>query len=255
MARRPTLKALRARRRRGGAAEAPRDAAREELATRIEALSPGDRLPAEPELAAELDVSRATLRDALRSFEERGVLTRTPGVGTVRTRRPRLSNDLSVNSGVTELIRDHGMAPGTREVEVRRERAFAEEARLLGLERRSPVWVIDRVRTADGRPVIFSRDVVPERVLGQGDRSIATLGEGSLYSYLSDKGHEVRQGVASITPESADASLARRLGVRRGMPLLRLVQVDYDASGEPVLLSHEHHVPDAFEVTVVRRTI
>lgn len=244
---------MRGPRRRAAAPEAPRDAARDEIAARIDALDPGDHLPAEPALAAELSVSRSTVREALRSFEEQGLVRRTPGVGTVILPRPRLANDLVVNTGVTELIRNHGMAPGTREVEVRRERAFADDARLLRLDQRAWVWMIDRVRTADGRPVVFSRDVIPQHLLGSGDRSIKTLGEGSVYSYLSDKGHEVEQGVASISPETADASLARRLGVRRGTLLLQLVQVDFDPAGEPVLLSYEHHLPDAFEVTVSRR--
>jgi GntR family transcriptional regulator len=51
----------------------------------------------------------------------------------------------------------------------------------------------------------------------------------------------------------ADAQLARKLEVKEGALLLQLVQVDYDVTGRPVLLSYEHHLPDAFEFTVSRR--
>ncbi len=46
-------------------------------------LSPGERLPGERELAQMLSVSRASVRDALRDLEQRGLVDRRPGRGTV----------------------------------------------------------------------------------------------------------------------------------------------------------------------------
>jgi GntR family transcriptional regulator len=227
--------------------------ARDRLGARLAQLRPGDRLPAEPQLADELEVSRPTLREALHSAEDAGLVLRRPGVGTVKTHRPHLTNDLSVNSGVTALIRDHGLNPATRELSLQLREADREETARLGLRSGEQVWVIDRVRTADGLAVVDSRDVVPAAVLGRDELSTEGLTQGSVYGYLSDKGHEVQHGVASIHPVTAGTRLARRLGVKRGALLLRLVQVDYDAGGDPVLLSIEHHLPDAFEFSVARR--
>jgi DNA-binding GntR family transcriptional regulator len=58
--------------------------------------------------------------------------------------------------------------------------------------------------------------------------------------------------VASIHPVTAGATLARRLAVKRGTLLLKLVQVDYGVGGQPVLLSIDHHLSDAFEFSVSR---
>jgi GntR family transcriptional regulator len=227
--------------------------ARDRLGDRLAALRPGDRLPAEPKLAAELDVSRPTLREALQSAEDEGLVVRRPGVGTVKTHSPPLANDLSINTGVSDLIRQHGLRPGTRQLEIELRHADAQEADRLRLRRPARVWVIDRVRTADDVPVIDSRDIVAETVLAPAELEAEPLTDGSLYAYLSDKDHEVHHGVASIHPVTAGARLAQRLEVKRGALLMQLVQVDYDVGGDPLLLSVEHHVPDAFEFTVSRR--
>jgi GntR family transcriptional regulator len=220
---------------------------------RLAALRPGDRLPAEPQLAAELDISRPTLREALRSAQDAGLIFRRPGLGTVKTHQPSLANDLSINTGVTDLIRAHGLEPGTRDMTVDLRLASAEQARRLGLARPARVWVIDRVRTADGMPVVASRDVAAEDVFKPRELTLDALSNRSVYGYLSDKGRSVHHGIASIHPVRAEVDLARSLEVKEGTLLLQLVQVDYDVSGRPVLLSYEHHLPDAFEFTVSRR--
>jgi GntR family transcriptional regulator len=231
-------------------------AVRQEIVKRIEegAWRPRERLPAEPMLAASLGVSRATLRDALRSLEEDGFVTRVRGAGTFVTHRPRLKNNLDVNFGVTDLIRSMGMVPGTEGLKVYEAVATGEEARLLSVPNGSPVVCVERVRTADGRPVVFSVDLIPASLFEGGIETAATLGQGSIYEVLErELGVAVRQGVATVRPAKADRALGAALRVPRGSLLLYLRQVDYDPDGRAVLLSHEHHLADVFEVTVVRR--
>ncbi len=228
---------------------------RDEIASRIESgrIPPGGRLPPEPELAEELGVSRPTLREALRSLEEDGFVTRTRGAGTYATDRPRLRNNLDVNFGVTEAIRAAAMVPGTKSFEVHTEASSEDEARALDLSPGEPVVVLERVRTADARPVVLSRDVLsaarlPAAVLGR------MPADGSVYDLIErELGAVVQHGVVTIEPVKADRTAARRLGVKTGALLLYLRQVDFDANGEPLLLSHEYHVAEAFEFSVLRR--
>jgi DNA-binding GntR family transcriptional regulator len=225
------------------------------MAARIESglWRPGQRLPTEPELAASFGVSRATLREALKSLQEDGFLTRTRGAGTYVTHRPRMKNNLDVNFGVTDLIRSMGMAPGTENLSVYEAAATATEAERLAIPPGSRVEVVERIRTADGGPVVSSRDVAPSSLLVGVDDLAARLRQGSIYDLLESAGIGVMQGVVSIKPLRADRIRASQLRVARGTLLLHLTQVDFDDLGRPVLLSYEYHLADAFEVTVVRR--
>jgi GntR family transcriptional regulator len=233
-----------------------RRAVRERLARLISAgrWRPGERLPSEPQLARDLGVSRATLRDALRSLEEDGFVTRAHGAGTFVTFRPRLRNNLDVNFGVTQLIRAHGLEPGAMVLSLAAEAVHGEWAAELALEPEEEVAVLERVRTADGTPVVFSRDVVPLKLLEGRLEVLDRLGGGSLYVLLErEVGVVIEHGVARIRPALASAPIAELLGQKEGALLLVFRQVDYDVEGRPVLLSHDYHVADAFETTVVRR--
>jgi GntR family transcriptional regulator len=227
---------------------------REELVTRIASgrIRPGSRLPPEPELAEEMGVSRATLREALRSLEEDGFVTRTSGAGTYATHRPRLRNNLDVNFGVTEAIQAAGMRPGTIQSSISTELATDAQATALDLAPGDAVVLLERVRTADGRPVVFSLDVIAATRLPATDIAAMPL-DGSVYEMLERRGAPVAHGIVRVAPERASKEMAKQLGMKAGGLLMFLRQVDYGSEGEPLLLSEEHHRADAFEFSVVRR--
>ena len=215
---------------------------------------PGTRVPNETELATELGVSRPTLREALRSLEEDGFLRRTRGSGTFVTYRPKLKNALDMNFGVSELIKSMGMVPGTEGLTVYSSTPTEFEAQLLGLAPGTEVTVIDRIRTADGQPVVHSRDLLPAHLLPDaGASALSSLAQRSLYEVLADIDINVVQGVATVMPERAQRRIATLLRVPRETLLMHIRQVDYDQHGRPVLLSYEDHVASAFEITVHRR--
>jgi GntR family transcriptional regulator len=229
----------------------------DELRQRIDQgrFPPGSRLPSEPELAAEFQVSRATLREALRALEAEGLLRRRQGSGTYVADRPRVANSLDVNFGVTEAIRSAGMTAGIARGRHWTEPVSAAEAARLGLEPGQDVLVVERVRTAEGRPVVLSRDLIASSVVGDREQAIAKeMLRRSIYDVLErDLGIVIHHGVAKFRPVRADQAVASRLGVPRGELLLYIWQVDYAEDGAAVLSSHEFHLADAFDFSVVRR--
>lgn len=214
-------------------------------------LAAGSRLPSEPELARSLGVSRSSLRAAIALLEADGLLRSMHGSGTYVTHRPLLRNDLSRNFGVSEMIAATGNKPGTIRERAAREPAPEDVAAAFGVDPGTPLSVLRRVRTASGRPVVDATDWCSQEVLDPSE--LSSLGGGSVYSALAAQGLAIHHGVASISPTRASREIAGRLDVTAGSLLLTLFQVDSTVLGEVVLVSLEHHLADAFEVSVYRR--
>ncbi len=213
-------------------------------------LEPGAKLANETELADRFAVSRPTVREAVRALMDAGYLTRRHGSGTYVTYPPRTRHPLETTVSYTGMIRASGQQPGETVVSKRVRPPIEAERDLLGLTDDESVIEVERVRLADRRPVIYSRDRIPARLLGLDPD--APL-DGSLYAILAAAGHPVASASAQLVPTIANAKLAKLLAVKRGTPLLHIDQVDYDERGRAVMLSLEWHVPDAFEVIVNRR--
>jgi GntR family transcriptional regulator len=127
-------------------------------------------------------------------------------------------------------------------------------AAALAIPEGEPLLAIERVRTADGRPVVWTRDLLPAARLDPRGLTADDLATRSLYEFLSELFHiRVARGTAQLTPIIASAELATQLDVRRGTPLLRMTQTDYDVNDQPLLYSIECHLPDAFVFLVNRK--
>ncbi len=212
----------------------------------------GDKIPNEAELAQRFNVSRATLREAVQGLLEAGYLSRAHGRGTFVTGVPRHRHSLDMTVSYTTMIKEAGMTPAEIVLARSQRPADAHEAELLGLDVGAPLVWIERVRTADGTPAIYSEDRLPKALLG--DMLDAPL-DRSLYVFFADAGLAIHHALATLRPVVADRRLARLLGVSRGSALQQIEQVDFTAKGAAAMLSSEWHVPGVFELSINRRPV
>jgi GntR family transcriptional regulator len=214
---------------------------------------PNSQLPAEPELLQMLGISRTTLREALRILDEQRFISKRRGLGTFVLEHA-IVKDMSENFGITEMISQAGFTPGTRDFDLRLENPSVRVVEKLGLAGEAIVVVIDRVRTANETPVVWTRDIMPQAVLGGWMPTIAELNERSLYECLESQTNiRILGGMASFSPVQANREIADKLGVRPHALLLLIEQVDVDQTQRPVLYSCEYHLTDKFNFIVHRK--
>jgi DNA-binding GntR family transcriptional regulator len=213
-------------------------------------LPVGTKLVNEQGLATRFDVSRSSIREAVSALVTAGYLERHHGSGTYVVGVPGPRHALDATLSYTHMIAEAGMTPGLRVLSVETRRATAEEATALNLTREEPVRCLERLRTADGRPVIYSMDIIPERYVSTVTNRTFNR---SLYDVLTSIGEPVVSANAVLTPITAGRSLSRLLEVKAGSALQQIIEVDYTKSGQPIVFSSEWHVPGVFELRVHRR--
>ncbi|MBM4424813.1 MAG: GntR family transcriptional regulator [Chloroflexi bacterium] len=226
--------------------------AEEALAQLIDSMSPGDRLPTEPDLAKRLGISRATLREAMRLFEERGRLVRKPGVGTfVLAPQPVIESGLEILESIDTLAHRLNLLTRMVNLIVTEREADESDSTKLGLNGGARVVAVSRTIYAGSVPVAYLTDVLPVGIVTQEELENFS---GSVLDLLLRRGAPpLGQSRTALTVESADGLLSRQLGVQRGTPLMHVEAVLYTQDGRAIDHSHSHFVPGYFKFHVVRK--
>jgi GntR family transcriptional regulator len=225
----------------------------EALATMLARTSPGTYLPSEPELARQLGVSRATLREAMRSFEERGLVVRRQGVGTYVTEAPQvIDTGLEVLESIETLAARMGLSATMGAHQVRRRPPEADETRTLNLSAGAEVLQVSRVMLAEARPVAYLIDVFPPAVLPDGELEHGFT--GSILDLLLRRGQAaLGSSRTELTAVSAPGEIARSLNIQRGDVLLRMEAYLFTKEGQAIVHSLSYFLPGTFRFHVVRR--
>jgi GntR family transcriptional regulator len=221
------------------------------LAERISSghLRPGQRLGAERALAAELGVSRATLRQALAVLAESGTVRRVPGRGGgTFVSQDKIERDTSRVVGVPALLRSQGVLAGTRVISAGLSGADEPAARALGVQRGDLLIDLVRIRLADGSPISMERAMLPaDRFPGLLELPLG----GSVYELL-DEHFDTRPGEAveriEVVAASQDEALV--LDVPMGSPLLAITRTTTDPDGAAFEFSYDLFRGDRIRIMV-----
>lgn len=223
-----------------------------DLSALIDKTSAGDRLPSEPELARRMGVSRATLREAMRTFEVQGLIRRRQGSGTfVVGRVPVIEAGLEVLESLETMAERLGLEVTVSDLQVDVLTAESETAAGLGVPVGTLLTRVRRVMREESRPVAYLIDTLPASTLKP-----AQLGpdfRGSVLDFLLQRGDPLKAANAAITAMAAPAPVAKALQIQRGDVLLHFVSQLYDADGRVLDYSSSHFIPGFFSFHVVRR--
>jgi GntR family transcriptional regulator len=184
---------------------------------------PGQAIPSERELTQRFGVARMTVRHAIDTLVEDGVLERVIGVGTF-VARPKMDLQVKLTSYSEEMQR-RGMVPAARVLRFDEIPAVGALAREMELEEGTPVVRFQRLLLADGEPMSVDENYLPSsRVPGFLDEPAPT----KLYSSLNERyGLVMEWGEDEIEATAATSSNAKQLKVDVGAPLLKIQRHAY----------------------------
>jgi GntR family transcriptional regulator len=206
--------------------------ARDVLVKRIvdNVWKPGDALPSEFELAADLGVSQGTVRKALDELEAEKFVVRYQGKGTFVARH----DEARILFQFFKLIPDSGDSefPESRILSVAVEAADAHAAAALDLRTGSRVVRIERLRSLAGQVCIAERILLPRTLFpGIEKRDLPN----NLYElYRSDFGVTIVRASEKLKAVAATRREAKHLGVAAGAPLLSVDRAAFALDGKPV---------------------
>lgn len=220
----------------------------------------GERLPSEPQLASELGISRATLREALRLLLSDGLLSRRHGVGTFVARVPQPSIHRGIDElfSLTQAIEQLGYVHSIGRHHANLELPQSVVANELRLADGAAVYHLRRIRLADARPVIVCNDFFPaalaqERGLSPDAAGREIVQRGSIYAWLEERlSLPIDSALTHIEPVAATAEAAVALAVPTATPLLLLRQTHFSPAGTPFLYSENLHNSDVIHFRLLR---
>lgn len=205
----------------------------EELETSIRngVYKPGDKIMTEAEMAKEYGVSLITVRKAVGSLMEKGLVVRKQGKGTF-VAKPKYSRNMKKLQSFTEMCEQMGVKPGAQVLENRLIMADKKVADRLGIEPGSNVVYISRLRLADGEPVQVEKSYFPLKYAFLLEED---LNNGSMFECLKEKaGAKVASSEKMIELCRATAEEAALMDVKKGDYLLFVKSTAYDENGEPM---------------------
>lgn len=214
---------------------------------------PGMRLLTEPELAKQLNVSRATLREAMRTFEAQGLIYRHQGSGTFVIHPSQvIDTGLEVLESIETLSKRVGLEVSMGELQIDRLTATEEYSEALSISPGDKVIKVTRVIQAEGRPVAYLIDIAPEGMLNP--EELKSDFTGSVLDLLLKRGSPVLvSSRCEINAVHAESNVARAMKIQRGDVLLRFIAYLYSTNGRVVDYSYSYFLPGYFNFHIIRR--
>jgi GntR family transcriptional regulator len=215
-------------------------------------LLENDKLPSENQLGQRFGVSRITIRRALQTLENEGLISRRQGLGSFVADQ-RLHQGLDHLSDFVEDMHAAGLEAESIVLEEGPEKAGARVARALGLEEGTSVYRIDRLRKGNGETLAYDRTWIPmfyAHLLQDQDLEATTI-----YRVLEEKhGICVCKGTFRIEAINAPNDVAQHLDVPWGRALLLMERTTFSEAEKQVYFQQRFYRSDkvAYEVELHR---
>ena len=222
----------------------------EDLGEIIASIPAGERLPAEPKLAKKMGVSRATLREAMRTFETQGLIRRRQGAGTfVVGQTPVLKSGLEVLESIETMAARMGLSVSVKDLSLETMPANEKQAQKLGVPFETPLTRVSRVICTVDRSAAYLVDYLPDSFISV--QEFPQKFKGSVLDFLLERGDMPSLAKIAVNASSAPSNVAKALEIQRGDVLLRLSSQIYLTSDRVIDYSVGYFLPGYFHFHVL----
>lgn len=200
-------------------------ALREAIDKRI--LRPDEALPAERQLASELEVSRITVRKAIDGLVAEGLLVRRPGSGNfINT---RIEKNFAKLTSFSEDMRARGRNPHSVWLKRAEGTVTPDEALRLRLSPGAPVFRFHRIRFADDVPMCLEYATISAECLPSLDAV-----DTSMYDALEKAGNRPVRALQRLSALLLNAEQAKLLQAKEGDAGLSVERLGFLRDGRAV---------------------
>ncbi len=214
----------------------------------------GQRLPSEPALARALQVSRSTLREALRLLEDRRLIERRHGLGSfVTVNSGHIVAGLGTLESYVTTISRCGFQAEDRVIRIDGGVVEPETGRLLALSDGSLGWTVHSLRLADGLPVIYCRDVIPAVLVPDRLTMQKRVSKPLLDFFREELGNRPQYAFLTIGAALPDGDIIEQLHCTADEPLVTLTGIAFDGTDRPLYYHHAYIRSQHIDLTLVRR--
>lgn len=219
----------------------------------INSTPAGEKLKSEPELAASLGVSRATLREAMRNFESQGLIRRRQGVGTfVLDRGQNIETGLEVLESIETQATRLGMDVKMGYLGIHKTQAGQDFAEKLGIYPTATIVNISRVIWVSEHPVAYLIDILPENIISEEDLENGFT--GSVLDLIIKRGtFQLSHSNTYISACPASSDIARKIQLQRGDVIQKFEAYLIEKSGRVLDYSESYFAPGFFKFHVIRK--
>lgn len=206
-------------------------------------LEPGRSLPSESVLGESHQVSRITVRKALQTLEQEGLIVVTPGRGrVVRDQKvyewhlfdyeQKHQTHPELDGWASDVV-DQGGKPYEKVVAVEVVDPPQDVRDKLGLADGTLALLRKRVRSIDGKPAQLSSSYFPYDLV-EGTIFMRPGSQSAPGGLLASIGHPQKRKRHEITSRNASPEEAEELDLTQGTPVIRHLVTGYDKDSKPV---------------------
>ncbi|WGN89960.1 trehalose operon repressor [Ligilactobacillus faecis] len=215
-----------------------------DLAEKIkhEQFLPGDFLPSENQLSELYGTARETIRKALDSLTELGLIQKIKGKGSVVLDIQKYTFPLSGITSFQELDQALGMKATTQVLQQKKVPAPT----LFAQTKIEPTeaFFIERLRLIAGRPAVLDQDYLLDPPI---TKLPADVAKHSLYAYLEKQLKlEIGYATKEITVEQVPGPIQEKLGLNKGERAVVVRSLTYLSDTTLFQLTTSYHHPDKF---------